>query len=230
VATDPSAELLDHLKGFRTELRALRSRHDGAARSFEVNSGLGAVLVDWGLRWAEDQWDIPTSTVHQEAQRLRQSWTESKPYRDLLDEFERFLDRVRTELAPKFRRALPLSPVYKAVNVVTKIRQLDAVLATLEDRTRAWIALGRRPPVGTVRSAKGRPSRPSKSGFWIPRTLSEWVALIAGLGFIISLAVPEIVRGGQSLVSFSIAGVLGIILAFAGAVLLSRRERRGRRT
>jgi hypothetical protein len=215
--------------GLRSELRALGSKHDESARAFEVNSGVGAVLVDFGLHWAEDQWDIPTSAARQEARRLRLSWTQSKQYRDLVSEFERLLGRVRTELSPMFRRALPLAGVYRATTLVSKIQQLDTTLAILEDRTRAWITFGRKPPVGVQRSTKAHRPRQPKRGFWLPRTLTEWVALISGVGVLASLVLPEVARVGPSLFSLSGALVSGLILVGAGTILVWQRARRTRR-
>lgn len=223
VAINPSTDLLALLTGFRLELRALRSRHDESARSFEVDSGIGAVLVDWGLQWAEDQLDIPTSTARDEAQRLRLDWTESKQYRDLVGDFDRVLDRVRVELSPKFRRTLPLAGVYHATYLATKIGQLETTLSILEDRARAWIASGKKLPVGVQRSVKSRHTPPPMAGFWVPRTLADWVALVSGLAFILSLAVPAIVKAGESTLPLAAALVSGAVLLGSGAVLAWRR-------
>lgn len=192
-----------------------------------MNSGLGAVLFDWGLGWAEDSWGIPTGKARDEADRLRLTWIQSKQYRDLFAEFERLLDRVRAEVSPMFRGRLALAPVYRAVNLVTKIRSLDAFLLGSEDWIRAWVTDGKKLPVGRLRPTGTRIRRREPArGFWLPQTLSEWIALISGGAVLVSLAIPAVREVEQGAVPLPILAILGLALVVIGVGLTIRTSRR----
>ncbi len=213
------------IAGFRLELHNLLTRHDSLASTFERNSGVGAILVNLGLHWAEDAFDTPTAEARAEASRLRSKWTESKQYHGLVLDFDMVVYRVKEQLSPMFRRSLPFGSVYHATTLVTKIRHLDATLSILDDRARAWIASGRRLPVGVARSNKSRKSGPIKSGFWMPRTLTDWVALVAGIGFLLSLALQAAGSIGHGLAIIAGTSVLLVVLLWSVTILVRRRRR-----
>jgi hypothetical protein len=218
---DPTATI----NRLRVELKNLLERHEKAARSFEVNSGMSAVLVDWGLTWAEDNLDLPTSRAKEVADRLQLAWTESQLYRGLLVEFDRLLMRVKEELAPLFKGRLPFTGVYSVKTLATKIRRIDTVLLSLDDRARAWQVAGRAPPVGHLRVPRGPRKRGAKREFWRPQTFSEWFTVFVGVVVLLSLAIPALGDLERDILTLPGTLAIGILLIGIGVILVWRRAR-----
>ena len=197
MATQSTSDPAGRLALLLSELRNLKEKHDQAARSFEVSSGVGAVLFDLGLQWAEDALDISADTAREEAASLREKWTQSKPYGDLSTEFNDFLDHVKAELLSIFKHPTTYSRIHQARTLATKIRLLEARLLDDQDRIRNWLHAGRALPVGREpgRSRSGSGAR--RVARTRPATLvtKEWwqstiglVALLAVVGAAIYLA------------------------------------------
>jgi hypothetical protein len=143
----PYASLLE-LKLFLDQAREFKLNYYVAEKRFQQSDALWQTLSTKALDWLEDQFDRDRNRLNQAEKSFFASWYQSREYHQLEGQLHQLIENSRKLLLKTYKRPPSLREVEKAVRLTARSSQLAGLLSTSHDEARAWLAQGRRLPIG----------------------------------------------------------------------------------